>query len=89
MCPYIKKEDRICWDFWLSHEIRPQNITKAGTLNYIITKLCLHFLNLHGECYDTYNMIIGVLECAKQEFYRKQISIYEEIKIKENGDLNV
>ena len=85
--PYIKQDDRKVWDIWLSHKVRPQNILQAGTSNYIITKLCLHFLNRKGECYDTYNTIIGVLECAKQEFYRRRISDYEEIKIKLNGDV--
>jgi hypothetical protein len=28
-----------------------------------------------------------VLECIKQEFYRRKLAPYEEAKIKENGDL--
>lgn len=85
--PYINKNERTVWDIWMSNEVRPQNITKCGTLNYIITKLCLHYLNRQGECYQTYNDIIGVLECAKQEFYRKKISSYEDFKEKQNGKL--
>jgi hypothetical protein len=37
--------------------------------------------------YAWYNEIIGVLECAKLEFYRRAISIYENDAIKRNGDI--
>jgi hypothetical protein len=33
------------------------------------------------------NNIIGVLECAKQEFYRKVCSPYEDQKSKDNGNV--
>jgi len=35
--------------------------------------------------YADYNEVIGVLECVKQELYRKVISKYEDKKEKENG----
>jgi len=31
--------------------------------------------------------MIGVLECVKQEFYRRKVAPYEDIKIIENGDI--
>jgi len=30
---------------------------------------------------------MGVLECVKQEFYRRRAVPYEEEKIEENGDI--
>ena len=60
---------------------------KCGDLNYLITSLLNVYLKKKGEKYQTYNDIIGVLECAKIEYYRKHISPYENKKIKENGDV--
>ena len=40
-----------------------------------------------GEKYQIYNDIIGALECCKQEFYRRKIEEYENLKVKENGDV--
>jgi hypothetical protein len=56
-------------------------------LNYIITVLCKKYIQDHGESYQHYNDIIGVLECAKMEFYRRKIVPYEDIKILSNGDV--
>lgn len=61
--------------------------TSPGELNYIITLELLDYLDRHHETYKTINDIIGVLECAKQEFYRRIAVLYEDKKIKENGDV--
>jgi hypothetical protein len=39
------------------------------------------------KCYDDYNSLIGTLECAKQELYRRKIAAYEDKKIEENGEV--
>ena len=36
---------------------------------------------------DELNAAIGVLECAKLELYRRVVAMYEDGKIKENGDV--
>jgi hypothetical protein len=59
----------------------------AGELNYLITKLCDSFLRTKGRRYNHVNTVIGVLECAKQEFYRRVASVYEDEKLQENGDV--
>jgi hypothetical protein len=38
--------------------------------------------------YTRGNELIGVMECVKQEFYRRRLGIYEDLKLKENGDIN-
>lgn len=59
-----------------------------GTLNYVITKL---IGEVYGPVeklkYHDFNEIIGMLECCKLEFYRKQCSPYEDIKLRENGSV--
>ena len=56
-----------------------------GTLNYTICRLIT--LLYPDESYFNYNRIIGVLECVKQEIYRRRVGPYEDGKIKDNGDL--
>jgi len=59
----------------------------AGELNYVITKVCDEFLKRKGRRYAHVNTVIGALECAKQEFYRRIAAPYENEKIALNGDV--
>lgn len=79
--PYIKKEDRTS----LSKDL-PQPLN-CGELNYVFTMICMEYLEKHGERYQTYNDIVGAMECCKIELYRRKIVPYEQSKIKENGDV--
>lgn len=83
--PYIKQEDREKLDQMLDTDWRPDT---PGELNYIITKLVHEYIEEKGTNYKTLNAVVGVLECAKMELYRRIVSPYEDEKIKENGDLN-
>lgn len=58
-----------------------------GDLNYLITRIIHQWLEQSGTCYRTLNTIVGVLESAKQEFYRRWVVPYEDKKIEENGDV--
>jgi len=62
----------------------PEN---AGELNFEITKLILRYVRDPKVSYQRINDVIGVLECAKLEFYRRLASPYEDDKIVENGDV--
>jgi hypothetical protein len=64
-----------------------RNPATAGELNYIITEALIGYTRVHGLSYKTLNEVIGVLECAKQEYYRRLATPYEESKILENGDV--
>lgn len=76
--PYIKQEYRI--------ELEDREIENPGELNFIITSLFDLYLEKNGLSYATINSIIGAVECAKMELYRRIAAPYENIKIKENGD---
>lgn len=80
--PYIGDEQRPRLNGW----IYPHMAT-AGELNYMITKLCDRHITHHGLSYQTVNELIGVLECAKLELYRRIAAPYEDIKIAQNGDV--
>jgi len=78
--PYLKQAERKLIDEGFC-------FTKAGELNYKLTKVCLEYVKDKGKCYATYNDIVGALECCKLEFYRRLASIYEDDKIEQNGDV--
>ena len=82
--PYIKPERRseIVDDNGL---IDPLEIRTAGELNFAITMLVDDFVQYPS--YDNFNAAIGALECAKLELYRRRIANYEDIKMRENGDV--
>ena len=84
--PYIKQEDRALLEH-LVKEMRLTGIKNAGELNYLITQLIHSFLDQGVHCYQRMNDIMGALEGAKLEMYRRRISIYEDAKKGDNGDV--
>lgn len=81
--PYIKQRDRVEID----NAINQLNIHDCGELNYAITTMTQNFLKKKGQNYANINEVVGVLECAKLEFYRRIATPYEDKKIAENGDV--
>jgi hypothetical protein len=55
-----------------------------GELNYVVTKIIKEVYPLR---YFHLNRALGVLESIKQEFYRRVVAPYEDVKIKESGDV--
>ena len=64
-----------------------EDMVGPGDLNYLITKMLLRYLEQKGSSYQTINDVVGALEGAKMEFYRRVAAPYEDKKIKENGDV--
>jgi len=58
----------------------------AGELNYIISRILISYTR-GRETYEMLNTVIGALEAAKLEFYRRQVVPYEDEKIALNGDI--
>ncbi len=91
--PYIKVEDRKRIVDTVEKgdrnriEAVADRIKSEGDLNYVITYLCHLFIKAKGKRYATLNTVVGVLECAKQELYRRVIAPYENLKIESNGDV--
>lgn len=76
--PYIEQKDRM----------GPTMIAETpGELNYLITILIKEYIEREGLNYATLNSVIGVLECAKQELYRRVAVPYENAKCELNGDV--
>lgn len=83
--PYVQPSYRYLIDDHLC-EVH-QHIQSPGDLNYAITTLCSEYLAIRGLRYSNINEVVGVLECAKMELYRRVAAPYEESKINENGDV--
>jgi len=81
--PYIKQEDRERLD----NINFKDDIETPGELNYLVTQLVLTYIRKHGLNYQHVNDVVGALEGAKLEFYRRVAAGYEDVKIKENGDV--
>lgn len=84
--PYLLPTDRARLDAAidaLANLMTPEQ--RAGELNYIINRLMLKMTG-QGK-YRDINELIGALECAKLEFYRRKAAPYEDKKAAENGDL--
>lgn len=75
--PYIKPERR-------TEAFEAQNV---GELNFLITLLVKDYVERKGKNYATLNSVVGVLECAKLELYRRVVAEYEDTAIEKNGDV--
>lgn len=70
----------------LIQSIQSTNIASAGQLNFVISKLLKSYWQ-DRKNYQAINDIVGALEGAKAEFQRRTVALYEDQKIKENGDI--
>lgn len=85
--PYIKQENRDKIDPLINPLIDELFKNRnPGDLNYVISRICWSLFETDIS-YKNGNEIVGVLECAKLEFYRRLLSAYEDQKRKENGDI--
>jgi hypothetical protein len=84
--PYIVKEQRERFQYALD-KLFGVRIHTAGELNYLFTMISNVYIKCVGESYQVYNDIIGALEGAKLELYRRKVAAYEDSKIASNGDV--
>lgn len=93
--PYIKQEDRKRFDPHinaLAEELNKPSSISPGEFNYVVSRLLwkLWVGDKHrSPSYTLGNILIGALECVKAEFYRRFLAPYEDVKIKENGDVKL
>jgi hypothetical protein len=85
--PYIKQIDRT--KFSSQCKSIAEKATCAGDLNFSITAILHEYLKIKGINYDNINSVIGMLECCKLEMYRKIAADYENLKITQNGDVDI
>ncbi len=75
-----------------------ENAKLGGHINYVLSRLlwqsCGHVVAGKKEPltnaqrrYERMNTVIGAMEAAKLEFYRRMVVPYEDEKIEESGDI--
>lgn len=85
--PYIRPDDRKPLDPLIDElAAKLPHDALAGNLNYVISRLCARVLESEKN-YARLNELVGALECAKLELYRRVAAPYEDGKIGENGDV--
>ena len=92
--PYIAAADREPYDPLIEKLAkllagRPANRRK-GHANYVITQILRKGFGVDqpaGESYSGYADVIGTLECAKLEIYRRGVATYEDGAIARHGEL--
>lgn len=79
--PYIKKDKR----YQLKEDIQAlsKKLEINGDLNYVLFSLAVKKCN----SYNSYKNFIGELNECVAEIRRRLLAPYEDIKIKENGDV--
>jgi hypothetical protein len=82
--PYVKQERRL---LLIKKTSEFKEKLSPGDLNYQITFLIQNYIDQNKMSYQTINDIVGALEGAKLEFYRRVAAPYEDKKISENGDV--
>jgi hypothetical protein len=85
--PYIKHDERLQYDTEIKTIIAKWQLLDlkdvAGHFTYVVYRLLKYF---SGKFW-TRALGIGCLICAILEIYRKEHALYEDEKIKENGDV--
>lgn len=82
--PYIKQTERV--------NVLPDDpegilTNTPGHLNYVFTEIIKDYVDSNDLSYRIINDVLGALEGAKLEFYRRVAVPYENQKIRENGDV--
>lgn len=86
--PYIKRKERTHIDVAIDN----MPLSSPGELNYSITRMILNYVTDQKDKrgtlkYQDINDVLGAIEGAKLEFYRRFAARYENDKKKENGDV--
>lgn len=84
--PYIRQDKRPEL-FALATQLG-QKVKFEGEVNYAVTTILKEWMARNGGVrYANINAVVGILECVKQEFYRRIAAPYEDCKCAENGDV--
>jgi hypothetical protein len=78
--PYIRRERQEAL-------AKSADMIDEGELNFVLTAACNVYVGDRKLTYGLVNAVIGALECAKLEFYRRVAVPYEDVKRSQNGDV--
>ena len=87
--PYIKREERKQYQKLVDDiaSLVPQDRTaRPGHMNYLVSLLIERVYGTSMR-YADHNEVLGFLSGISLEFYRRKTAPYEDVKIREEGDL--
>jgi hypothetical protein len=88
--PYIEAGRRKRFDSFIDGIVESLDCSdshmESGDLNYCISRIVWGLWE-RDHHYAAGNNLVGVLECVKQEFYRRMLGPYEDEKRARNGDI--
>ena len=91
--PYIKPDSRKKFDEGIKLVVEAlkshtdgEGHVGMGDVNYVFSSIVWELFRSNIS-YGYGNSLVGMLECVKQEFYRRQLAVYEDQKMQENGDI--
>ena len=79
--PYITRQRRAAID------VMGETPATKGELTYALYVLALRYIKLKGKSFDTLGDVVAALEQTKDEFQRRIIHPYEDVKMAQNGDV--
>ena len=85
--PYIKKQNRERFKVPIAELI--ELIQEKGELNYVICEIVSGLLLKYSIGYERISEWIDAVDGAENELRRRILDPYEELKIMENGDLEL
>ena len=92
--PYIKSDDRAKFTLHADHGAEGIKLVvdTAGELQYCIALLAMNYLSRAAGrkgkfSYQELNDVMGALDGASKEFYRRVVAPYEDGKCVQNGDV--
>ena len=89
--PYIDRHNRnlleLMIDNLAAHLVNIPDDDIEGVLHYTIMELGCRSMKRPTWRYRWINRFMGVLECVKQEFYRRIAAVREDQVKQENGDI--
>lgn len=77
--PYIEDD--------VKFELLDRMAETPGELNFVITAIIIGYITKNGLSYQNINDVLGALDGASKEFYRRVAVPYENFKADVNGDV--
>lgn len=84
--PYIDQEARAGFEH-LEEYITDFPPETAGEMQYLFAVIIREYMKSNPRRYQTMNNVMGALNGANLEFYRRYVAPYEDECIERNGDV--
>ena len=88
--PYLTEDARAQLDEHINGLLKvllETDVSVPGGLNYAICRVADGVIAAKGESYSQYNNLLGSVEAAKLEIYRRMVAPYENAKSYQNGEV--